>query len=102
MSKNKKLIQELSPLFKDKAFVKALGEAKTSEAIKEVFKSFNKESLFSKLSPEFTETLAKTGNTRKILDTMNYVDKYESLGKVMKILQNPTMKYASRIFGRVV
>ncbi len=102
MSKDKKLIQELSPLFKDKAFVKALGEAKTPEAIKEVFKSFNKESLFSKVSPEFAEALAKTGNTKKIVDTMNYVEKYESLGKIMKVLQNPSMKYASRIFGRVI
>jgi hypothetical protein len=102
MSKDKQLIQELSPLFKDKEFVKALGEAKTSEAIKDVFTRFSKESLFSRLSPEFTEALSKTGNTRKIVDTMTYVKKYEELGKIGKILQNPTMKYASRIFGRVV
>jgi mannitol/fructose-specific phosphotransferase system IIA component (Ntr-type) len=102
MSKNKQVIQELSPLFKDKAFVKALGEAKTTEAIKDVFVKFNKESLFTKMPGEFTEILSKTKNTKKILDTMNYVEKYESLGKVMKILQNPSMKYAGRIFGRVL
>jgi len=39
MSKNSGLIKELSPLFKNDAFLKELANAKTSQAVKELFAS---------------------------------------------------------------
>src|SRR3990167_5666615 len=93
ISKNKALISELTPLFTDKAFVNAISKARTPQAIKDVFTQFHKVDLVKNIPDEFVMTLAKTKNTTNIVNTMNYVEKYESLGPVMKILKQPTMKY---------
>jgi len=39
MSKDATLLKKLSPLFKNKEFLKELSSAKTSEAVKELFAS---------------------------------------------------------------
>lgn len=101
MSKNKSLINELAPLFKDEAFVKAISKAKTSEAVRDVFKTFGKE-MPKNVPEEFIGKLAKSGGTKQVNDVMNYVVKYESLGKVMKIIQHPAMKYAGRVLQKTL
>lgn len=101
MSKNKQLMQEIMPLFKNKEFVKEIAQAKNTESIKAVFEKFGKK-LPDTIPEEFVNSLAKTKSTKKITDTMKYIEKYEELTKIQKILKAPGMKYASRVFGRAL
>lgn len=98
MSKDATLLKKLSPLFKNKEFLKELSSAKTSEAVKELFAS----KWIKNIPEEFATTLSKTTSTTKLMDTMKYVEKYESLSKIGKIFQNPAMKYAGRVLWRVL
>lgn len=98
MSKNTGLVKELSPLFKDDIFLKELSNAKTQQAIKELFAS----KWINGVPEEFATALSKTSNTTKLVDTMKYVERYETLGKLSKILQNPSMKYAGRMLWRAL
>lgn len=101
MNQNKNLLKEIAPLFKDQKFLKELSKAKTPEAIRGVFKTAGKE-LPKDVPVEFITTLAKTKSTKKMTDTINYINKYDELTKILKILKSPGMKYASRVFGRVL
>lgn len=92
------LMNQISPLLKEKAFLESLGKAKTPQAIKELFAS----KWINNIPEELAQSISQTKNTRKIVDTINYVKNYDKLNGLMKVLQNPTMKYAWRVAGRVL
>lgn len=98
MSKNTNLIKELSPLFKDEAFLKELSALKTEKAVKDLLAS----KWIRDIPQEFASALARTSSTKKIADTMRYVERYESLSKIWRILKSPGMKYAGRVLWRVL
>ncbi|EKD25323.1 MAG: hypothetical protein ACD_80C00084G0009 [uncultured bacterium (gcode 4)] len=98
MNKDVNLIKKISPLFKDEIFLKELSKAKTQKAVEELFAS----KWIDKVPEEFAKIVSETTSTKKLVDTMIYVEKYESLGKIGKILKNPSMKYAGRVLWRAL
>lgn len=92
------LMNQISPLLKEKAFLEALSKAKTPQAIKELFAT----KWINSIPEELAQSLAKTKSTKKILDTVEYVANYDKLNGLMKILKNPSMRYAWRVAGRVL